>query len=94
MQESRRADPRVGALLSGVRNPRLPLQQQAAGGNRVSVVRAVLSPCTGVCQLGSEGLCLGCLRTGDEIARWLQMGDDERLRVMEEILPLREAARA
>ncbi len=60
----------------------------------MSVVRAVLSPCTGVCQLGSEGLCLGCLRTGDEIARWLQMGDDERLRVMEEVLPLREAARA
>lgn len=98
MRQSQRADPRVGALLSGIRNPgcrcsELSLPHHVVGEHRVSVVRAVLSPCTGVCQLGSEGLCLGCLRTGDEIARWLQMGDDERLRVMEEVLPLREAAR-
>lgn len=60
----------------------------------MSLVRAVLSPCTGVCQLGGEGLCLGCLRTGDEIARWLQMDDDERRRLMEDVLPQREARRA
>lgn len=55
--------------------------------------RAVLSPCTGVCCLDERGLCEGCYRTGPEIARWLQMGDDERLRLMEETLPAREAAR-
>lgn len=52
--------------------------------------RAVLSPCIGVCTLGDDGLCHGCFRTGAEIARWSQMGDDERLRLMETILPERE----
>jgi uncharacterized protein len=54
--------------------------------------RAILSPCIGVCSLGSDGLCLGCHRTSGEIARWLQMGDDERLHLMETVLPSREAA--
>jgi predicted Fe-S protein YdhL (DUF1289 family) len=53
--------------------------------------RAVLSPCIGVCSLGDDGLCLGCHRTSAEIARWPQMNDDERLRLMEAVLPLREA---
>lgn len=56
--------------------------------------RAVLSPCVGVCSLGDDGLCQGCLRTGAEIARWGQMGDDERLRLMETVLPQREASAA
>ena len=53
--------------------------------------RAVLSPCVGVCSLGDDGLCQGCLRTVAEIARWSQMDDDERLRLMESVLPQREA---
>jgi predicted Fe-S protein YdhL (DUF1289 family) len=52
---------------------------------------AILTPCTGVCTLGEDGLCLGCHRTGAEIARWGQMNDVERLRLMDTILPLREA---
>ncbi len=57
------------------------------------IYRAVLSPCIGVCTFGDEGYCLGCFRTGSEIAGWMQMGDDERLRLMETVLPQREAAR-
>ena len=53
--------------------------------------RAVLSPCVGVCSLGDDGLCEGCHRTTAEIARWSQMDDDERLRLMETVLPQREA---
>ena len=56
--------------------------------------RAVLSPCVGVCSLDAEGVCEGCHRTVAEIARWSQMGDDERLRIMEVVLPARESARA
>ena len=52
---------------------------------------AILTPCTGVCTLAEDGLCLGCHRTGAEIARWGQMNDVERLRLMDTILPLREA---
>lgn len=55
------------------------------------VYRAVLSPCIGVCSLDEDGFCMGCRRTGAEIASWPQMGDDERLRLMESVLPQREA---
>lgn len=55
--------------------------------------RAVLSPCTGVCTLGEDGLCEGCLRTGDEIAAWPRMDDDARLRWLEQVQPAREATR-
>lgn len=53
-------------------------------------MHAILSPCIGVCSLRLDGLCEGCLRTTDEIARWSTMGDDERRRLMDEVLPARE----
>ena len=55
--------------------------------------RAVLSPCVGICELDDSGYCLGCLRNTNEIARWSQMNDDERLRLMEMVLPQRESDR-
>jgi uncharacterized protein len=51
--------------------------------------KPVLSPCTGICQLDAQGLCEGCRRSGDEIARWLGMTDAERLHLMNDVLPLR-----
>ena len=54
--------------------------------------RAVLSPCIGVCRLDDLGLCVGCRRTTHAIARWGQMNDDERLRLMESVLPMRDIA--
>ena len=59
-----------------------------------STFRAVLSPCIGVCMLDDDGYCMGCFRSSGEIARWLQMDDDERLQLMEQVLPQREAQRA
>ncbi len=59
-----------------------------------SPFRAVLSPCVGICEMRDDGLCAGCFRTLDEIARWGTMGDDERLRIMDGVLPTREAERA
>ena len=52
---------------------------------------AVLSPCVGVCELGPDGLCQGCLRNVDEIAAWSRLSDAERLHVMDVLLPEREA---
>ena len=41
------------------------------------------SPCIKVCQMDPQrGLCLGCARTLDEIARWGSMSDAEREAVM------------
>jgi len=54
----------------------------------------VQSPCIGICRLGPDGRCEGCLRTGDEIARWLSMSETERRRLMDEVLPERESGRA
>ena len=43
----------------------------------------VASPCTSVCTIDpASGLCAGCLRTLDEIARWGAMDDDEKRAVI------------
>lgn len=55
--------------------------------------KPVLTPCIGICTLDAQGLCEGCRRSGDEIARWLGMTEAERWQLMHEVLPLREAAR-
>ena len=44
------------------------------------------SPCNRGCALDpASGLCLGCGRSLDEIARWTQMTDAERARVVAEL---------
>lgn len=41
------------------------------------------TPCINICLLDSKtGLCVGCGRTIDEIARWSAMSDSERHAVM------------
>jgi predicted Fe-S protein YdhL (DUF1289 family) len=41
------------------------------------------TPCVNVCLLNTEtGLCIGCGRTIDEIARWSTMSDRERRAIM------------
>ena len=55
--------------------------------------RAILSPCTGVCTLDPCGLCQGCHRSAAEIASWPRLNDEQRLHLMESILPVREARR-
>lgn len=52
---------------------------------------APLTPCIGICKLDDRGYCLGCLRTGEEIARWRGLDDRERLRLMRDVLPTRKA---
>lgn len=46
----------------------------------------VASPCTGVCTLDRQlGICVGCLRTRDEIACWGSTTDAVRLQILEHI---------
>jgi len=41
------------------------------------------TPCVNVCLLDEKsGLCAGCGRSGDEIARWVEMTPDERRDIM------------
>ncbi|MFT4255959.1 MAG: CoA pyrophosphatase [Pseudoxanthomonas sp.] len=51
------------------------------------------SPCMGVCILGGDGACVGCLRTLAEIAAWPRMSNEERLQLVRNELPQRERAR-
>ena len=53
----------------------------------------ILSPCIGVCALGEDDRCAGCLRSGGEIAGWVAMSDAEREYLMDVVLPAREAGR-
>ncbi len=43
------------------------------------------SPCINVCALDARGLCVGCLRTGDEIARWMTMSAAEQWGLLGEL---------
>lgn len=49
-----------------------------------------LTPCVGICRLDGAGLCIGCRRTMNEIARWSHMSDSERQRLMRDELPGRD----
>jgi uncharacterized protein len=53
----------------------------------------VASPCISVCRIdAANGLCEGCQRTIDEIARWGSMDRDERLHVWQLIAERRAGA--
>ncbi|MFU8833426.1 MAG: DUF1289 domain-containing protein [Wenzhouxiangella sp.] len=43
------------------------------------------SPCIGTCTLGPDRLCIGCFRTGSEIAGWLGFSVAERRKIMKEL---------
>ena len=50
------------------------------------------SPCIKVCQMDPvRGVCIGCCRTLDEIARWGNMSETERVSVMGELAARRKA---
>lgn len=41
----------------------------------------VRSPCTGVCALDEQDLCIACRRSGMEIAEWGVMSNEQKLGV-------------
>lgn len=42
------------------------------------------TPCVNICLLDdASGLCVGCGRSGDEIARWVQLSPAERRAIMD-----------
>jgi predicted Fe-S protein YdhL (DUF1289 family) len=57
-----------------------------------SAETSIETPCTRVCVVHpTQKLCIGCGRSLDEIARWVEFGAAERTRVMAQ-LPARLAA--
>ena len=54
----------------------------------------VSSPCIRVCQLDPHtGLCVGCLRSLDEISAWSRVSPDEQRRILATVAERREAMR-
>ncbi len=57
--------------------------------------RSPTSPCIGVCAMDARsGLCVGCLRTIDEIAAWSGLDDAQRRAVMLQLPARRPKLRA
>jgi uncharacterized protein len=51
------------------------------------------SPCVGICRLDpTTGLCLGCMRTSDEIAAWPRASHVQRLQIVDQLRARRRAA--
>lgn len=63
----------------------------AEGGTAVRKADEVPSPCIGVCELDQASkLCLGCLRSADEIAMWRDAGSGVRRSILERVHRRRE----
>jgi predicted Fe-S protein YdhL (DUF1289 family) len=46
------------------------------------MVDAVASPCIGICRLNAWQVCVGCGRTGHEIAQWLAASEARRAAIV------------
>lgn len=53
----------------------------------------VESPCVRNCTLDEDDICVGCLRSIDEICAWGSASDSERRSILQQVA-LRRAARA
>lgn len=51
------------------------------------------SPCINLCRMdAASGLCLGCFRTLDEIARWSKLDDAAREAILAAVAVRRQAS--
>ena len=46
---------------------------------------SIISPCIGICSYNSEGNCIGCYRSSEEIVKWFDMTNEERATIMKEL---------
>lgn len=52
---------------------------------RVMTLTKPQSPCISICTLDEEDMCMGCLRTLDEIVDWTMLSDDEKRSVLDNV---------
>jgi len=63
----------------GAQEPMLPDSTSAEPTERPP------SPCINVCSLDPAGFCIGCLRTGAEIGRWMSMSAQEQRQLLAQL---------
>jgi predicted Fe-S protein YdhL (DUF1289 family) len=51
------------------------------------------SPCINVCSLDARGYCVGCLRTGEEIGKWMSMSAAEQWQLLAALAERRKLTR-
>jgi uncharacterized protein len=73
---------------------RLRAREQRRAERRRLLAAGPPSPCISVCQIDdSTGLCIGCLRTVDEIRDWIILMPEDRHHVLRQIEERRAAIR-
>jgi predicted Fe-S protein YdhL (DUF1289 family) len=45
----------------------------------------VLSPCVGVCALDDDDVCIGCMRSGQEITQWGYVDNDGKRAILRNV---------
>jgi hypothetical protein len=66
--------------------PRIPLKHLSRTTSMANTTTAIESPCTRVCVVHPiHKLCVGCGRSLDEIAHWIEFDDAERGRIMAQL---------
>ena len=66
--------------------------KSASNGRSPPDAQSAASPCVSICRMDdASGLCVGCLRTLDEIAAWSVLDADDKRAVIA-ALPQRRAA--
>jgi monothiol glutaredoxin len=62
------------------------------GADRTEPLERPPSPCIKVCRLDANGWCIGCLRTGNEIARWMTMTAAEQWQLLGQLAERRKTS--
>jgi predicted Fe-S protein YdhL (DUF1289 family) len=57
---------------------KLAVASRSVGALAMTDAVTVTSPCSGVCRLNAQQVCVGCGRTGMEIGEWLAASDARR----------------
>ncbi len=58
----------------------------------MSDYQPIATPCIGVCRIGEDELCVGCLRNVDEISFWRLYSEEERQQAWQRIEQRRKDA--
>lgn len=70
-----------------VQEPRA--RRETRRGRRAQIDTSVPSPCLAICQVKKhDPVCIGCLRTMDEIRDWMIMSAPEKQAVLDRIAAL------
>lgn len=48
--------------------------------------KKIKNPCRLICKYDQESICMGCYRTREEVSKWAEYTDEEKLEVYDKII--------